>query len=424
MSAEREVTRFFGMPYVPGVANGWLRRTVAEAADDSILLLDPQSTAQISRPPAGLLVLEGAPFSHSMIRLRGLGVPTVFVDAAQAARLVPGSRLWLDGERGEVATGSPPPARPKPPAPANRPLRSADGCEVRLRASVWTPAQASRARQAGAEGIGLVRTEFLLPPKGRMPERDFYIQAFGELCQAASPLPVQVRLLDLAADKLPSWLGGRRPDGGALGMQGARLFALPEVRRVLDAQLAALDLLAAKFELGLMLPYLSRAEELDHWAAYVRARLSRPLPVGAMAESPAGALDLKEWLRVADFATIGCNDLMQCLFAADRDLPALRGFLDPWSPVLYRFLRQVAMAAGARAGEIQLCGLLAQLPGVLPILLGLGFRTFSVDAGLIPWLAQRVQAIRIADAETLAASVCAARGSEGVTGLLGARSSP
>jgi phosphoenolpyruvate-protein kinase (PTS system EI component) len=286
-----------------------------------------------------------------------------------------------------------------------------------LRASIWTPPQALQARQAGAQGIGLVRTEFLLPPGGRTPDREFYIHAFEELCLAASPLPVQVRLLDLAADKLPSWLGGRRPDGGALGMQGARLFALPEVRRVLDAQLAALDLLGARFELGLMLPYLSRADELEQWAAYVRGHLSRPLPVGAMAESPAGALELREWFRVADFVAIGCNDLMQCLFAADRELPALRGYLDPWTPVLYRFLRQVALAARARAGEIQLCGLLAQLPGVLPILLGLGFRSFSVDAGLIPWLGQRVQSIRIAEAEILAASVCAAHRCDEVTAL-------
>jgi hypothetical protein len=189
---------------------------------------------------------------------------------------------------------------------------------------------------------------------------------------------------------------------------GTRLFAVPKLRRVLDTQLAAPGLPGAEFKLGLMLPYLSRAEELDRWAAYVRRRLSGPLRLGAIDESPAGALELAEWLGLADFAAIGCNDLTQCLFAADRDLSSLPGYLDSGSPVRYRFLRRVALTAGARVGEVQSCGLLAQIPGVLPILLGLGFRTFSVDAGLIPWLSQRVRGIRTADSEALSAAVCAA----------------
>ena len=91
-----------------------------------------------------------------------------------------------------------------------------------------------------------------------------------------------------------------------------------------------------------------------------------------MTEVPAAILDMQHWFEVADFVSIGCNDLMQCLFAADRDIPELRNYLDPCAPALFRFLRQAATAAGENIDKVQLCGLLPQMPGVLPVLLGMG----------------------------------------------------
>ena len=99
--------------------------------------------------------------------------------------------------------------------------------------------------------------------------------------------------------------------------------------------------------------------------------------------------------------------LMQCLFAADRDRAELRHYLDPYAPVLWRFMQQIAMAAEARLDRIQLCGVLAQLPGVLPILLGLGYRAFSVEAKLIPYLRHTITTTNIADAQQLAQRICA-----------------
>ncbi len=107
-----------------------------------------------------------------------------------------------------------------------------------------------------------------------------------------------------------------------------------------------------------------------------------------MAESPAAVLAMPHWFEVADFVAIGCNDLMQCLFAADRDLAEVRRHLDPYSPELFRFLKQAAEAAGDNINKVQLCGLLPQLPGVLPVLLGMGFRVFSVAPVMIPYLAK------------------------------------
>jgi phosphoenolpyruvate-protein kinase (PTS system EI component) len=188
---------------------------------------------------------------------------------------------------------------------------------------------------------------------------------------------------------------------------------------VLHAQLAALDSLDPHCDIRVLIPYLVRLEELQYWSAYLRRRLSRPLALGAMVETPAGALDLVNWFDSADFVALGCNDLMQCLFAADRDRAELRHYLDPYAPLLFRFFRQVAEAAAKQLERVQLCGLLSQLPGVLPVLLGLGYRAFSVDVSLIPYLARSVESSSLSGAQALAHQVCAARESRQVRALLG-----
>ena len=399
-----------------------MRLEIGQAGPEDVQMLGQGAVGSFSQRPAGILVVEGAPFSHAMIQLRGLGVPTAIITAAQGSLLQPGTEVLMDGATGLVTTdlafvrkGSHAPAD----IASHRPLRSADGEAVLLRASVRTTPLARQAVVAGAAAIGLVRSEFLIPEADALPTEDFYLGAFTQLCQAAAPLAVTVRLLDLASDKLPGWIPEDPSVGGALGLQGVRLFAVETVSRVLQSQLAALDRLSGQFDLRLLIPYLVRLEELSYWIRYLRRRLSRPVPIGAMVETPAAALDLANWLEVADFAALGCNDLMQCLFAADRDRSELRGYLDPYAPVLYRLLRQVAEAARAELDRVQVCGVLPQLPGVLPILIGLGYRVFSVDVGLIPYLAEEVRSTRCADARRLAAAVCAARESRQVAGMLG-----
>jgi phosphoenolpyruvate-protein kinase (PTS system EI component) len=138
-----------------------------------------------------------------------------------------------------------------------------------------------------------------------------------------------------------------------------------------------------------------------------------------MVETPAAAFALAEMLEIADFVALGCNDLMQCFFGVDRDILEVSEFLDPCAPVLFRFLRQVAEAAGKAVGELQLCGLLSQSPGILPVLLGLGYRVFSVEPVMIPYLARTIGTEGIASAEALAAAVCAAPDAEGVRRILG-----
>jgi phosphoenolpyruvate-protein kinase (PTS system EI component) len=140
-----------------------------------------------------------------------------------------------------------------------------------------------------------------------------------------------------------------------------------------------------------------------------------------MVETPMETLALDRWLEAADFVALGCNDLLQHLCGADRDDPARRDLLDPYRPELFRFLREGAARAGARLARVQLCGLLPQIDGILPVLIGLGYRNFSCEPALIPLLARCVADRTLAGCAVPAGEVCSAKESGEVRALLGVR---
>jgi phosphoenolpyruvate-protein kinase (PTS system EI component) len=408
-----------GMPYVPGRARGVLRRTAAPGA---VLLATQSELHALTVCPAGVIVVEGAPFSHAMIGLLGLGVPTVMIGQVEAQALIEGTAVIVDGASGVIRPAAPNESieSETPPAPPpGRPVYTVDGVAVELRASVRDAAGVRRAVANGAAAIGLVRSEFLAPPAGRAVDAAFYEQAFAALCDAAGSLAVTLRFLDVSPDKHPAWLDGLAAGSGPLGLQGARLYDCEPVRRVFEAQLAAVARLVARRHLRLLVPYITHLEELQRLRHRIETKLPhRPL-FGVMLETPAAALEIAAFCEATDFVALGTNDLMQCLFAADRDQPALRRELDPYAPVLYRFLRLIAEGAGSHLIRVQVCGVLAQLSGVLPVLLGLGFRVFSVDSVFIPYLARTVACTRIGDVEALAGRVCAAADSLRVCEVMG-----
>ncbi|MEJ2309331.1 MAG: phosphoenolpyruvate-protein phosphotransferase [Gammaproteobacteria bacterium] len=409
-------------PYVPGVAQGTISRDPDEAG--SILVVSGAALPPEIRS-AGVIVIEGAMFSHPMLGLLAQGIPSVIVTAGQAAALQDGELVRLDGHAGTVTSVSTqqvpiaqPPAVPEPGAP----VMSADGVAVALRASVRSAHGAARARKLGAQAIGLVRSEFLEPLSGGAPDRAFYRQAFEELLMAADPLSVTLRLIDIAADKLPAWMSASGHRVSSLGRQGVRLYGDEPLRSVMSAQLDALADTGAMERVKLLVPYITTLAEMRQSREAIRERIE--LPVGAMIETPAAAMEIAGQLEIADFVALGTNDLMQSLFAADRDDPGLQHYLDPYAPVLYRFLAQVAKAAGGQLQQVQVCGLLSQLPGVMPVMLGLGFRAFSVDAAYIPYLASTVSETHVAEAAALAAEVCRMKTSAAVSQLLGVAELP
>jgi len=407
-----------GLGYVPGIARGLIRR---EARADTILLADHETLQSLTTWPAGCILTNAAPFSHGAIALLGRGVPTVILDADQSARLAEGMAVVLDGAAGLVLPASigPDALTPEPP-PVPGSLGTRDGESVALRVSLRAASAARRAREQGAAAVGLVRSEFLLPADDHFPDKAFYLEAFGDILAAAAPLPVTIRLLDLAPDKHPAWAAAVPNTGGALGRHGSRLYDDPLVRAVLDAQLAALAELCPRYPVQVLIPNLATLAALRHWRRVV-SDATRPcdLVVGPMLETVGGALLVDHFLAESALVAIGLNDLMQSLCGADRDEPQLRDALDPYAPGVYRLLAQIAGLAGADLGRVQLCGMLPQLPGVLPVLLGLGYRAFSVDVAHAPYLAQIAATRTCSEDRALAEAVTAAGSAREVMVLLG-----
>ena len=416
------MTEFTATPYVPGHARGPVSRDPVQAG--AILLVAGDKLPATIRAD-GIVVVDGAMFSHPMLGLLAKGIPAVIATAAQAAELQAGQVVRLDGYTGLVADLAAmdsaqlwPPLAPPP----GQPVISADGVAVALQASVRDAASAAQAKVLGAQSIGLVRSEYLAPADGSVPDGAFYRQAFGDLLAAADPLRVTLRLLDIAADKVPAWLPRTVQGGGALGLQGMRLFDQEPVQSLVAAQIDAVARLDVPQRLGLLVPYVTTVEELRLFRERIRERVE--LPIGAMIETPAAALEVAGLLETADFAALGTNDLMQCLFAADRDSAPLQHYLDPYAPLLYRFLAQIAREADRQLPRLQMCGLLSQLPGVLPVLLGLGFRSFTVGVPYIPYLAATVRQTRIAEAVAFAEEVCRSKSRSEVQALLDGRYLP
>jgi phosphoenolpyruvate-protein phosphotransferase (PTS system enzyme I) len=367
------------IPFAPGQATGRLHSAPEACDSDTVLLLDFHRPVRLKGRPRGLILIDPPLLAHSVTQLLGAGIPAVIIDQDLRSRLQVGQPIAINGESGQVS--QPPIANEAadiPPVPARgQPVRTLNGEPVHLRASVSSVEAAFRAVQYGAEAVGLVRSEFLIPPDRRIPDTRFYHEALGRLITAADPLPVTVRLLDLAPDKRPAWARSRQ-SSGALGLQGCRLYGSEPISTSFHAEVKAIDRLSREHALSILIPFVTSLEEYRRWRDEILECLSQPIATGVMVETPASALQMDYWIEHAELVSIGCNDLMQSFFAADREIAALSSLLDPHAPVLFRFLREVSRLAGNAVDRVQLCGLLPQVPGVLPVLIGLGYRCFSL----------------------------------------------
>lgn len=355
-----------GIPYAPGYAKGRLQRQITKSATDIILLVEQhQFRCVAEHKPAGLVVVDGAPFSHAMIQLLSLEIPIVIIGEKDVNQFPQGIDLEIDGSSGSIKQLPAPQSRDYRPPPAplfGQPVQSADAVDVSLCASVSSAESTTKALNKGIKG--------------------------------------------------------------ALGLQGVRLYDWEAIRRVMYAQVSALEHLHSQYRLQLIIPYVSSLGQFRRWRNTIHQLMSKPIPIGAMLETPATVLDINNWLNLADFAAIGTNDLMQCLYGADRDLHQVQRYLNPYNPVLLRVLQQAAKDAGDGISRVQLCGLLTQFPGILPLLLGMGYRLFSVEPRRIPYLARTIAQTNIAQTRQLTQQACSAPNAKSVCKLLNVALAP
>jgi phosphocarrier protein FPr/phosphocarrier protein len=293
---------------------------------------------------------------------------------------------------------------------AHEETTTADGTRVEVFANLGSVADAEAAVAEGAEGCGLMRTEFLFLERHLAPGEEEQRSAYQAIADALGNRPLIVRTLDIGADKPAPWLPFAAEDNPALGLRGIRLqLARPDL---LETQFRALLGVRSAGALKIMLPMVSTLVELRE-ARLLLDRLNAEMKVGApelgiMVETPAAALIAETLAQEASFFSIGTNDLSQYVLARDRTNPAVAAGLDGLDPAVLRLIDQTIRGAKAHGRVTGVCGGLAATPEAVPVLLGLGITELSVPAAAIAETKALVRSLDLAACKALAAEALTA----------------
>ena len=376
--------------------------------------LAPSDTASLERERClGIVTAGGGPTSHTSVLARSMGIPAV-VGFRDALAIPDGAEVLVDGTSGEVVVSPDETQRagartaPSPLEPLSAPGKTRDGVPVPLLANVGSVAEARAAARAGAEGIGLFRTEicFLNADVEPDPEQQFIIYR-DALAQFAGRRVV-VRTLDAGSDKPMPFLTFPGEGNPALGVRGYRTAA--HRPGVLARQLEAMARASRESgaETWVMAPMISTPAEAAEFAGLARA--AGLGTVGVMVEIPSAALQAEEILSEVDFVSIGTNDLAQYAMATDRQASGLGGLQDPWQPAVLRLLGMVG-DAGRRAGKpVGVCGEAAADPALAAVLVGLGVTSLSMALRALEPVRRALARVTVEDCRRAAEAALASSG--------------
>jgi phosphotransferase system enzyme I (PtsI) len=353
--------------------------------------LSPAVTAGLDPKRVLAIVTErGGPTSHTAVLAKSLGIPAV-VGCPGVAALRSGQRVLVDGLAGEVtvdpdasvraragsgAAGAAPSAPAGAGDPIAGPCRLSDGRPVPLLAAVGGASDLAAALAAGAEGIGVFRTEFAFLDRAEPPSVAEQAAAYLPVFEAFAGKPVTVRTLDIGADKPAAFLRLGDQPNPALGVRGLRVARRhPEL---LVDQLTAIvsATRAAKADVRVMAPMVATPAEAAWFAA--QARQAGVATTGVMVEVPAAALRAADLLQVVDFVSVGTNDLAQYTFATDRADGELSDLLDPWQPAFLDLVATVLRAGAVAGRSVTVCGEAPSDPLLALVLVGLGASGLSM----------------------------------------------
>ncbi|AXL11560.1 phosphoenolpyruvate--protein phosphotransferase [Microbacterium foliorum] len=370
--------------------------------------LAPADAAALAGGNCVALVTEkGGPTSHTAIIARSLGIPAV-VGVAGSTRIVSDVTVLVDGDRGtveidpdEATVAAAEAAAVAVPFSGEAVL--ADGRRISLLANIGGAADADAAVSAGAEGVGLFRTEFCFLDRVDAPSIDEQVAAYRGVLAAFHGRRVVVRTLDAGSDKPLPFANADTEENPALGIRGLRIAHRSPA--LLDDQLRALAL-AAEAEsavVEVMAPMVATVDEARAFAE--SARSAGLMTVGVMIETPSAALLASEMLEVVDFVSIGTNDLAQYTLAADRLLAELGELNDPWQPAVLRLIGAVGDAGRRWDLPVGVCGEAAADPALAPVLVGLGVTSLSMTPRALGRVAAALAAVTEAQCEAAAEAV-------------------
>lgn len=417
------------------------RTTTMKGLAGEILVCEnvaPSELAQLqAQGVVGIVSSAGSVLSHSAILARSLHMPLVVAASAVLQKVSDGDVLILDGVSGEIVVDPAPDdlrqyrSRQRELAREQRelgrlrakPTRTLDGAEITLLANAESHDDVAQAHALGARGLGLYRTEFLFMQRNQLPDEEEQFRAYRDTVLGMSGRPVTIRTLDLGADKADrTGLVLSSEENPALGLRGVRLsLARPKVS---DTQLRAILRASGYGPLRILVPMLTTREEI----MAVRRRLSRlaailrndghevaeNIPVGAMIEVPAAAIALETFIDQVDFLSIGTNDLVQYLLAADRNNDAVAELYSPLHPAVLRLLYQVIETAQRHETPVAVCGEMAGDARMTALLLALGLTEFSLHPATLLEVRRAIREVNLAELRLQAPQLLAARDRRGI----------
>ncbi|MBL6957809.1 MAG: phosphoenolpyruvate--protein phosphotransferase [Rhodospirillales bacterium] len=387
--------------------------------------LTPADTAQLDpNHVTGIATMLGGAEGHTAIMARALGIPAVLGSPGLLGGTKAGDTIIVDGYAGRIIIN---PAAETVAKYENRrnkrqreqrslarfkdlPAVTKDGTKIDLQANVELPVEMAMVNQAGAAGVGLLRTEFIFMNRDDIPDEEEQYQSLKVIIEAMGRRPVTVRTLDVGGDKAAEVLTSDYGDSAssALGLRGIRLSLVRD--DILETQFRAILRAGVHGPVRILLPMVSTASEvrrardvLERAARRLRRRkvkLPKELPpLGVMIEVPGAALSADALARSSDFFAIGSNDLTMYTLAIDRGDEQVAHLYDPLHPAVLRLI-QFSAQAGLRAGiPVSICGEMAGDPRYLALLLGLGIRQLSMTASNIPRIKQRLRDLDLTAAE-------------------------
>ena len=392
--------------------------------------LAPSDTAAIgSRNVDAFLIAEGSRTSHVAILARSLGVPAVVGLGPEIDDLRPGEIVVVDGERGELirepdaATVTRYTELSRRQSTVNaklahlrdEPAITPDGRRMGMMVNIEMPVEVAKALDCGAEGIGLLRTEYIYFQRQTIPTEEEQLAVYRDIMTRMDGRPVLFRTLDVGGDKVQRYLGGRKESNPFLGWRGIR-FLLAN-RPLMKTQLRAIYRAAAAGPARLMFPMITGVAELREARAVCRECCDElaaeglahapDIEVGIMIETPSAALVADRLAAECDFFSIGTNDLIQYTLAMDRLNSRVSYLYRPVHPAILRLMQSVIRAAHDAGIWVGICGEMASETRYAELLLGLGFDEVSVHAAQLPKVKQVVRWTSVPEAEGLLADLLA-----------------
>jgi len=397
--------------------------------------LTPAETAGLDLAlVTGVVLAQGSPSSHAAILARARDIPVVVAAGPEVLDLPEGTTVLLDGSSGELHIDPSPELledyqcratdaaeqRARQLALAEQPAVTRDGTSVAVAANLGSVADARAALAAGADGAGLVRTEFLFLDRSAAPSVEEQRSEYAAIAEAMDGRRITLRTLDVGGDKPLSYLPMPHESNPFLGQRGIRLSL--DHRDLLRDQMAAICQTAQDFPTSIMIPMVSTPGELIE-ARQVLIEAAGPsglpegLHVGTMIEVPSAALKVDAFLPHVDFVSIGTNDLTQYALAAERGNGAVAALSDSLDPGVLQLIDQVCRAARGRI-DVAVCGEAASDELAIPVLVGLGVRELSVSPPAVPRVKAAVRELDVERCGTLAQRALGLAGADDVRKLV------